>query len=116
MNQYNANAGQQQSAAGMNMNIANQANTGLLGNAGAGLQSAGQIPSLTNMAPLSQLQAASMAYNLPLSQLGGVENMTLPIAGLGGQVASQGYNTSQYNPSLLSQIGQGIGIAGGLFG
>ncbi len=115
-NQYNANVAAQQGAAGQNFNIASGANQGLLGNAGAGLQSAGSIPGLTNMSPLSSLAASNAAYSLPLSQLGGVESMTLPIAGLGGQSQGTSNTQSQYNPSLLSQIGQGAQAFGNIFG
>ncbi len=113
-NQYNQNVQQQQNAAGMNMNIAGQANTGLLGNANAGIQNLPNIANAANLGPLASLQASNMAYNLPLSQLGGVENMTLPIAGLGGQTS--GTASGQYNPSMMSMLGQGVGILGGLFG
>ncbi len=112
-NQYNQNVGAQQGAAGQNMNIAGQANQGLLGNAQAGVGNLGNIANATNLGPLAQLQAASMAYNLPLAQLGGVEGLTLPIAGLGGQTQGQSNTQSQYNPSPWSMALGGAGLFGG---
>ncbi len=116
MTQYNQNVGAQQGAAGALYGAGNQTAQNLLGNAGTGIQTAGSIPGLTNMSPLSSLAASNAAYSLPLSQLGGVLGMTLPIAGLGGQVQSQGTSNTQYNPSLLSQMNQGILGASMLFG
>ncbi len=115
-NQFNNNAGQIQTAANQYMSNAGQANQGFLNNTQAGVGNLGNIANATNLGPLAQLQAASMAYNLPLAQLGGVEGLTLPIAGLGGQTQGQSNTQSQYNPSLLSQIQQGVAIGGGIFG
>jgi hypothetical protein len=111
-NQYNQNVATQTGAAQNLFNAANLANNTFLQNAGWGIGNASNIPQLTNMAPLQSLAASNLGFNLPLTQQGAVENMVLPIAGLGGQTQSQGQGTSTYNPSLMSQIQQGLMIGG----
>lgn len=113
-NQYNQNVAAQQGAAGQLYNAGNATAQNILGNANTGLQTAGQIPGLTNMSPLSSLAASGLGYSLPLSQLGGVEGMTLPIAGLGGQQSGTSMSNTSYNPSPLTMGQQGVGILGSL--
>lgn len=106
LNQYNQNAQLQQNAANSLYNAGNTTNSSILGNATTGLNTAGAIPGLTNMPALSSLAASNLGYSLPLSQLGGIEGLTLPIAGLGGQTSSSGQSNTntQYNPSTLSLL------------
>ncbi len=115
MGQYNANAGfslnaaQQQMANALGLNQAN------LGNSQFGLTAANATPGAYLAGPAAQFGAANAAENTPLVNIGGVAGLTLPIAGLGGQTNSQGTSNTQYNPSTLTQIGQGVSDFSNLF-
>lgn len=106
LNESNTLAGLQQNAAGTLFNAGNTTNNSILGNAISGTSLAGTTPGLATAGPTAALQAANSAYSLPLSNLGGLEGLTLPIAQLGQQTQGQGQSTSntQSNPSLLSTL------------
>jgi hypothetical protein len=104
LGQYNQNV---QNVMGANQGLlgAGQGTAGAItGNQQAGLGAAAQQPGIAQAPALAQLQAAQTAYNLPLSNLGGLEGLTLPIAGLGGQSQGSGNSNTTMNPSLLQQI------------
>jgi len=101
----------------------------ITGNQQAGLGAAAMQPGIQMAPALQQLQNAQTAYNLPLSNLAGVEGITLPLAGMGGfntgnnsgTAAASGTGTSNTvgTPSILQDIGMLGGILGGnsgLFG
>ena len=117
VNQFNQNAQLQQGAANSLFQAANTANNTYLNNAGWGTSNASNIPALSNMGPLASLAASNLGYSLPLSQLGGIEGLTLPIAGLGGQTNSSGTSNTQssYTQSPLQDITQIAGLFGGQF-
>ncbi|HEV8491326.1 MAG TPA: tail fiber domain-containing protein, partial [Candidatus Angelobacter sp.] len=109
--QYNQNVANQTGAAGNLYNAAGQTATALGGNQAQGLNFASAIPTLAAQGPSGILQAQAAARGLPLNNLGMLENLTVPIAGLGGQQSgtsnSQGTNT-------MSGAQQFALIAGGL--
>jgi hypothetical protein len=120
LGQYNQNV---QNVMGANQGLlgAGQGTAGAItGNQQAGMGAAAQQPGIAQAPALAQLQAAQTAYNLPLSNLGGIEGLTLPIAGLGGQSAGSGNSntTNTPNPFAMALAGLGLGgssIGGGLF-
>lgn len=124
LNESNQLAGLQQGAAGTLFNAGNTTNNSILSNALSGIGAAGTVPGLSTAGPLAALQAANTGYGLPFSNLGALEGLTLPIAGLGQQTQGQGQSSSntQYNPSLLGTVGgllsggQNSAASGGLSG
>lgn len=119
LNQYNQNVSNVLGANSGLLNAAQGTAGAITGNQQAGLGAAAAQPGIAMSPALAQLQAAQTQYNLPISNLGGIEGLTLPIAGLGGQSTSSGSGTTTNNPSILSDIAQGVGILGGnngLFG
>ncbi len=116
MNQFNQNAGLAQSAAAQQMASALGLNTANLGNSQFGLTAANATPGAYLAGPAAQYASANAAYNTPLANIGGVAGLTLPIAGLGGQTNSQGASNTQYNPSPLTQMQQGVQMAPSIFG
>jgi len=114
--EYNTLLGLQQGAAGTVGNLA-LGTAGAAGNSiNAGLGAAGAQPGLALGPALQQLQAAMTKKNLGLSNISNVENMLLPIAGLGGQTSGTasgtGNSNTQTTPSWLQSA---LGV-GGLFG
>ena len=124
LGQYNQNVqnvlGANQGLLGAGQGTANA----ITGNQQAGLGAAALQPGIQTAPALAQLQAAQTQYNLPLSNLGAISGLTLPIAGLGGQstgsgtASGTGVNSSQttIDPSMLASILQGTGILGGNLG
>lgn len=112
MGQYNTNVGNLQNAANSLFGGAGALNSALLGNAGAGVQTAGAQQNLALAPALAQLAAANQGYNLPFANIGTAEGLTLPIAGLGGQTQSQGQTNTSFTPSPLASFGSFFG--GGL--
>jgi hypothetical protein len=123
-NQYNTNVGQQQNAASTEFNAANATAGGLTQQQLAalqaqtqGLSAAGTIPGLATAPGSTQLAAANTAYGQPYQNLGMLEGLTTPIAGLGGQSSgtSTGTTTQQTNPwtTALGGITGGLGMLGG---
>ncbi len=126
LNQYNQNVSNVMGANQGLLGAGYQTAGGITGNQQAGLTAAGQQPSIALAPALAQLQAAQTKYNLPISNIAGIQGLTLPIAGQFGE--SSGYGSSSgsgasnttLDPSTLSQIMQwmnigktGAGILGG---
>jgi len=111
-NEYNSLLGLQQGAAGTVGNLG-LGTAGAEGNSiGAGLSAAGAQPGLALAPALAQLQAAMTKKNLSLSNISPIENMLLPIAGLGGQNSStaSGNSNTQVTPSALQNAMQIAGL------
>lgn len=125
LNQYNQNVSNQLGAAG-NLFGAGGTTAGLLSgldqtalqNQLSGLQSA-PLVSNADAGTNASLQAEQIRRGLPLSNLGQVLNLLLPIAGLGSQSSGSGTNTTQNQMSGAQQfatIAGGLGSLGGKSG
>ena len=116
--QYNSNLGNIMNASQGLLGAGQSVSAQELANKQAGLQLA------SSAFPLSQLpaQTTQSAINAPIvnqGQLAGMaENLTIPIAGLGGTTAGVNIGTGQgtQTASPLTQMGQGVGLLSGLFG
>ncbi len=102
LNQYNQNVQNQLGAAG-NLFAAGGQTAGLLSGLdqtalGNQLQGLSTVPSITqaDAGANAALQAGQISRGLPLSNIGQLLNLILPIAGLGGQSTGQGQSTT-YN-------------------
>lgn len=75
------------------------------------------VNTAANAGPTASLAASQLGYGLPIQNIAQLEALTLPIAGLGKTFSgtSNGQSETTNSPSLLSQIGAGVGIAGSLF-
>lgn len=95
LNQYNQNVAAQTGAAGNLFNAAGNTANALVGNQSQGLNLASAAPQFQNQGPLGVLSSQQLGRSLPLQNLGMLENLTVPIAGLGNQTWNQsvGYNT-----------------------
>jgi hypothetical protein len=102
LGQYNQNVANTQNAAGGLLGASGNVASALTGNQAQGLNFAGLLPQLAQQGPASILQAQQAGTNLPLNNLGSLENLTVPIAGLGGQSSGQAYGTATASP--LQQI------------
>ncbi len=119
LNQYNSNVNNQLGAAGSLFNAAGTTANSITGNQAAGLNLANIAPQLANAPAMSILNAEAGVRGLPLQNLGMLENLTIPIAGLGTQ--SQGSGSYTMSPLQQMAMGSGAlfgnkGIFGGLFG
>lgn len=112
LNQYNQNVSQRMAASNGLLGAAGAMNSAMGQNQQTGLGMANSLPSLINQGPNAMLQAAQMKHNLPLQNIAQLLGLVLPMAGLGQQSKS----TSTSDPSTMSQITQGMGLAGSLFG
>lgn len=123
-NQYNQNVATQTGLMNNMFNAGTQTGANLsaldqtaLGNRMQGANTAlGMLPMAQDMNANRMLAAEGMARNLPLSNIANIENLLLPIAGLGGQSegTSTGTTTMRQNP-IQTAVGAGIGALG-LFG
>jgi len=121
LNQYNQNVAAQTGAAGNLFNAAGQTAGAITGNQGQGLNIANLVPGFTNANANQTLAAQAAARGLPLNNLGMLANLTVPIAGLGGQNFGYSNTQSQQTPSGLQQAmgwSQALGGSqgGGLLG
>lgn len=114
LGQYNQNVQNQMGAANSLYGAAGQTASALTGNQSQGVNLAGAGAQLQNAPALAQLQAQAAMRGLPLNNLGMLENLTVPIAALGGQ--SSGQSQGSYTASPLTQLTQGFNLFGGLFG
>ncbi len=110
LNQYNQNFA---NMLGSNQQLGN-VQSGAMGNIGNAFNIASSAPGLATAAPLTAASAYNSAQLQPFQYLGAESNIVNPIAGLGG-TATGSQNTSQSGSgtatnSLLSQIGQGLGL------
>ena len=111
LGQYNQNVGNMMGAAGGMLGAAQGTAGQITGNQQQGIGMAGAAQQMQNAPAMAQLQAQATARGLPLNNLGMLENLTVPIAGLGGQ--SSGQSQGSYTASPLTQFQQ---LSGGLFG
>jgi hypothetical protein len=119
LGQYNQNVSNRMGAAGGLMG-AGLGTAGAMNQAtGQGFGMAGTLPGFAAQGPQAQLAASQAQRMLPLQNLGALENLTVPIAGLGGQSSgtSVGQTQNQMSPiqemmALLS--GGPNGVLGGM--
>jgi hypothetical protein len=118
LNQYNQNVSNVMGANQGLLGAAQGTAGAITGNQQAGMNAAAMQPGIAMAPALAQLQAAQTAYNLPLSNAGALEGLSLPIAGLGGSSSGSGTTNTNMtiNPSVLQQILMGTQAAGSLFG
>lgn len=115
--QYNQNVSNQMGAAGSLYGAAGTNANTQAGLYGAGMQSASQLPSIYNQNANNLLQAGNTQAGLPAQNLGMLEGLTLPIAGLGSQNTANGTSmgTGQSNTTNQMSGAQQFGlISGGL--
>ena len=112
LGQYNQNV---QNVLGANQGLLSagqNTSNAITGNQQAGMTAAQNQPGIALAPQLAQLQAAQTQYNLPLSNIAGVQGLTLPIAGLGGQSSGSGSGTgtmmgqtnTTITPSMLQDL------------
>lgn len=121
--QYNQNKANQMNAATSLYGAAGSTASGLtsqqlaqIQGQGQGLTEAGATPGLLTGNANAQLGAANASYNQPLSNIQGLEGLTTPIAGLGGQSSGTGTSTTTSSNSLYSNILGGLSGLSGLNG
>jgi hypothetical protein len=118
--EYNTLSGNQQAAANALFSAGGStATTGAglnqipLQNQIAGISAAGAVPGLLTQPATTALGAANTQFGLPLANIGQVESLTTPIAGLGQSSTGSMQQTVQQSNPLLNQIlGAGLGGAG----
>lgn len=110
LNQYNQNFSNMLGANQQLGNVQNSAAT----NIGQGLNYAQLAPQLAQQVPMMQEAITQQRHTLPYQYLANQENLLNPLAGLGGTVmGTQSSNQSGSGTatgSLLSQLGQGLGL------
>lgn len=67
-----------------------------------------------NEGPTAAIEAQELGQQIPAQNLGLLAQIGIPLAGL--NTTTNGTSNTQATPSVLSDIGQGVGILGGLFG
>jgi hypothetical protein len=112
LNQYNQNVSQRMGAANGLLGASGATSTAMGQNKQTGMGMIGQLPGIINQGPNAMLSAAQTAHNIPVQNLSQLLAMALPIAGLGSRSGS----TTTSSPSTMSQISQGLGLAGTGFG
>jgi hypothetical protein len=98
LGQYNQNVQNQTGAAGSLYGAAGGTASALTGNQAQGTQYAALAPTYQNAPAQAQLAASAAARGLPLNNLGMLENLTVPIAGLGNQSSSSSQTQSNASP------------------
>ena len=116
LGQYNANVSNLNTAASNLYGASKDTANAIGGNQAAGFNFAGAVPGLAAQGPNAVLQAQSAMRGLPLNNLGMLENLTVPIAGLGGQTYGQSQGQGSSNMSGAQQFGLIAGGLGSLFG
>ena len=79
-----------------------------------GIQGAGAIPGLYSSPAQAQYAVANQQYSQPYQNLAQLLQPTTALASLGQNSTGTGTSTQTSNPSLMSNIGQGVGILGSL--
>jgi hypothetical protein len=117
-NQYNQNVNTQRgmmdslfNAGGQTAGLLSGLDQTRLGNRAAGVGMAGEAMNAQNYGPMAMLQAEAMKRGLPLSNLGQLSSLLLPIAGLGGTQKGTG---SSVGTQTMSPIQQFMGITQGI--
>jgi hypothetical protein len=115
-NQYNQNVANQQGASGNLFNAGNTTGTTLANmnqaanaNKAQGVQTANAATAAQTWGPQQVLQAQQLAQSIPMTNLGLLTQIGVPLAALGTNANSQ--STTENHPSLLSDLSQ----IGGLF-
>lgn len=127
LNQYNQNIQNAlQAAGGIQSATSNTANA-ITGNQAQGFNLASALPTLAAGGPTANLSALQQSQSFPLQNLGMLANLTVPIAGLGGQQTGSSYGRGTSSPNPLSYfmggsnsaatgvtgaLGTGLGILG----
>lgn len=114
LNQYNQNVSNVTGAANGLLGASNNTASAMAGNQAQGLNFASAVPSFATAQPSAVLAAQQAARALPLQNLGMLENLTVPIAGLGGQ--SNGTATASVSANPFQTALGGILGVGGLLG
>lgn len=122
--QYNQNVQNQLGAAGNLFNAGGQTASALTGFDQQGYANRAQgldygingVPQAQNAQAQNVLGAAQTARNLPLNNLGLLENLTVPIAGLGSQKTGTQTGTAESTMSPAQQAWGWMGAGGNLFG
>src|SRR5512139_1810950 len=111
LDQYNRNVAARMGAAQGLYDASGNTASAMTRNQGNGLNLAQAIPQLMNMGPQGVLAAQELMRQIPLQNLGMLANLSIPIAGLGGQTNSQGTSNTQNTMSGAQQFAT---IAGGI--
>lgn len=113
-NEFNTLSGNQLAAANALPGLAGSAAGGMTaqqqaqyGNWLQGMQAAGMIPGLLTQPGTSQLTAANLMEELPFMNIQGIEQLGLPIAGLGAE-SSGTSTTTQQSPWWTTALGLGL--------
>lgn len=114
LDQYNKNVAHRMGASSGLLGAAGATSTAMGNNQQAGMNMTQMLPGIINQPQMMQLQAQAAKRNLPLQNLAQLEALLLPIAGLGQQSRTQSWTTN--SPSPMSQIGQGLQLAGTVAG
>lgn len=121
LNESNTLSGEQQAAASELTGAANSTGGALTAEQQAALQAGNQgialssaIPGMAVMPGQAAWDAAGLNANLPISNLGGIEQLGVPLAGLGNTYSQTGSSTtSQSNPNFLpGLLMSGLGLLG----
>lgn len=80
------------------------------------IQGAGAIPGLYTAPAQAQYAVANQQYSQPYQNLAQLLQPSVALAGLGSNSTGTGQSTQTSSPSWMSNIGQGVGIAGSLMG
>lgn len=102
LGQYNQNVQDVIQAGQGILNANNNASSAITGNQTQGFNLASNLPALAMQGPAGLLSALQQSKMLPLQNLGMFENLTVPIAGLGGQVSGTSNSQGTSTPSPLS--------------
>lgn len=98
LNQYNQNVQNAVGAATGIYNAAGNTANAIGGNQAQAFNFANMIPALANASPLGVLGAQTLQRQTPLQNLGMLANLTVPIAGLGGQSSSHSVTENTASP------------------
>jgi hypothetical protein len=116
LDQYNRNVSNRIAAAGGMYDAAGNTANAIGGNQSQGFNLAGQLPSLAASGPMGVLAASQAARSLPIENLGMLANLTVPIAGLGGQQSGSSHSVGTQTASPMQTALGWTGAFGNVFG
>lgn len=123
LNQYNQNVQNQQAAAQNLYNAGNTTQGALAGmqtqanaNEQAGATAAGGALNAQNYGANATLAAQQLGQSIPAQNLGLLAQIGIPIAGMSTTSSGSGTSNTTNTPSIMSDIGQAVGIGTQLFG
>src|SRR5512139_551511 len=116
LDQYNQNVRNRLAAAGGLFGAAGNTANDMTRNQGNAFNLAQAIPQLMNMGPQGVLAAQQLQRQIPLQNLGMLANLSVPIAGLGGQTNNTSNSQGSQTMSGAQQFATIAGGIGGLFG